>query len=90
MLAEAHRRGTAILKAFALGATAVVIGKPVFFSLAVGGENAVIHLLEMLQKELEAAMAICGVESISYMNRKLITRHPNNGVVSPNYTRAKL
>ena len=78
-----------VLKALALGATAVGIGKPVFFSLAVGGENAVVHLLEMLQKELEAAMAICGVESISDVNRKLITRHPNNGV-SPNYTRAKL
>ena len=83
------RRGTDVLKALALGATAVGIGKPVFFSLAVGGENAVVHLLEMLQKELEAAMAICGISSISDVNRKLITRHHNGGV-SPNYTRAKL
>eukprot|EP00537_Pseudo-nitzschia_pungens_P014362 CAMPEP_0172386416 /NCGR_PEP_ID=MMETSP1061-20121228/3978_1 /TAXON_ID=37318 /ORGANISM="Pseudo-nitzschia pungens, Strain cf. pungens" /LENGTH=559 /DNA_ID=CAMNT_0013115797 /DNA_START=216 /DNA_END=1896 /DNA_ORIENTATION=- len=59
------RRGTDILKALALGASAVGIGKPIFFALSVGGQSAVEHLLHLLQTELEAAMAICGIERIS-------------------------
>lgn len=83
------RRGTDVLKALALGATAVGIGKPVFFALAVGGEDAVVNLLHMLQKEVEAAMAICGLAKVADARKmSLITRHPN-GVV-PRYTRSKL
>jgi isopentenyl diphosphate isomerase/L-lactate dehydrogenase-like FMN-dependent dehydrogenase len=83
------RRGTDVLKALALGATAVGIGKPVFFALAVGGEDAVVNLLHMLQKETEAAMAICGLAKVADARKmSLITRHPN-GVV-PRYTRSKL
>nr|ANG60899.1 glycolate oxidase protein [Skeletonema marinoi] len=82
------RRGTDVLKALALGASAVGIGKPVFFALAVGGENAVVNLLQILQREVEAAMAICGVESVADAKRSLVTRHPNGGVTR--YTRSKL
>ena len=71
------------------GATAVGIGKPVFFALAVGGEDAVVNLLHMLQKEVEAAMAICGLAKVADARKmSLITRHPN-GVV-PRYKRSKL
>jgi isopentenyl diphosphate isomerase/L-lactate dehydrogenase-like FMN-dependent dehydrogenase len=77
-----------VLKALALGAAAVGIGKPVFFALAVGGENAVVNLLQILQKEVEAAMAICGVENVAAVKRSLVTRHPNGGV--GRYTRSKL
>ncbi len=45
------RRGTDVLKALALGATAVGLGKPVFFALSVGGENAVANLLEMMKRK---------------------------------------
>lgn len=71
------RRGTDILKALALGASAVGIGKPMFFSLAVGGQEGVSCMLELLRTELEAAMAICGVERISEIPRDLVTRHPS-------------
>ncbi|CAM9742426.1 unnamed protein product, partial [Hapterophycus canaliculatus] len=54
------RRGTDVLKALALGATAVLLGRPVFFSLAVGGEDGVTRMLSIIRDELEAAMAICG------------------------------
>ena len=54
-----------VLKALALGASAVGIGKPIFFSLAVGGQEGVLYMLHLLRTELEAAMAICGIESIS-------------------------
>ncbi len=88
LLDSGVRRGTDVLKALALGATAVGIGKPVFFALAVGGENAVVNLLQMLQREVEAAMAICGVESVADATRSLVTRHPNGNVTR--YTRSKL
>ena len=83
------RRGTDVLKALALGATAVGIGKTVFFALAVGGENAVTNLLEMFQRETEAAMAICGCESVANVSKDLVTRHPNGGRVGK-FVRSKL
>lgn len=70
------RRGTDVLKALALGASAVGIGKPIFFALGVGGEGAVSHLLHLLQTELEAAMAICGIERIEDISHRHVTRHP--------------
>lgn len=84
------RRGTDVLKAVALGATAVGIGKPFFFALAVGGENGVVNLLQMLQKEVEAAMAICGCQTIGDVNRTLVTRHPHGVGRVGKYTRSKL
>jgi hypothetical protein len=61
----------------AIGASAVGIGKPVFFALGVGGEEALSYLLQLLRTELEAAMAICGVERISDITSNLVTRHPS-------------
>ena len=84
------RRGTDVLKALALGATAVGIGKPFFFALAVGGENGVVDLLQMLQKEIEAAMAICGCQTIADVNKTLVTRHPCGVGRVGKYTRSKL
>lgn len=54
------RRGTDIVKALALGASAVMIGRPVLHALAVGGMEGVAHMLTVLQTELEAAMALTG------------------------------
>jgi (S)-2-hydroxy-acid oxidase len=70
------RRGTDVLKALALGATAVGVGKPVFFALAVGGELAVSRMLSLFRTEIEAAMAICGCETVDDITSNLITRHP--------------
>ncbi|GKY99933.1 hypothetical protein MPSEU_000946900 [Mayamaea pseudoterrestris] len=83
------RRGTDILKALALGASAVGIGKPVFFALSVGGEGAVTQMFHILKTELEAAMALCGVTSIQDVGSSLVTRHPTGGAISY-YHRAKL
>jgi (S)-2-hydroxy-acid oxidase len=71
------RRGTDVLKALALGASAVGIGKPVFFALAVGGQGAVEDMLRLLQKELQAAMALCGCATIDDITTNLIARHPS-------------
>lgn len=62
----------------ALGASAVGIGKPVFFALGVGGEDALSYLLHLLHTELEAAMAICGIEKIEDICRTHVTRHLSN------------
>lgn len=75
------RRGTDILKALALGASAVGIGKPVFFALGASsgsdGATAVQNMLQLLQKELEAAMALTGCQSISDINPSVVMRHPS-------------
>lgn len=60
----------------ALGASAVGIGKPIFFALGVGGEDSVSYLLHLLHTELEAAMAICGIEKIEDISHRHVTRHP--------------
>jgi len=55
------RRGTDVLKALALGARAVMIGRPVLWGLAVGGEDGVRTVLEILRGELDVALALAGV-----------------------------
>lgn len=70
------RRGTDVVKALALGATAVGIGKPMFFALAVDGEKGVISVLQMLKQETEAAMALCGCKTVDRISPLHITRHP--------------
>jgi 4-hydroxymandelate oxidase len=59
------RRGTDILKAAALGAAAVLIGRPQIWGLAAGGADGVAHVVELLRRELEAAMALCGTVALA-------------------------
>ncbi|WP_425443816.1 alpha-hydroxy acid oxidase [Streptomyces aidingensis] len=55
------RRGTDVVKALALGASAVGIGRPVLWALAEGGEQGVRRMLELLREEIDDALALCGV-----------------------------
>jgi 4-hydroxymandelate oxidase len=57
------RRGTDVLKALALGATAVMIGRPYVYGLAVAGGTGVAHVLGLLRTELEIAMTLTGCAS---------------------------
>jgi len=59
------RRGTDILKAVALGAKAVLIGRPILWGLAVDGEQGVRNVLEILKKEFHWAMMLCGCQTIA-------------------------
>lgn len=68
------RRGTDVLKALALGAKAVFIGRPVLWGLACQGEQGVIEVLELLKEELRLAMALSGCRSISEVSRSLVRR----------------
>ncbi|XP_019196438.1 PREDICTED: peroxisomal (S)-2-hydroxy-acid oxidase GLO4-like [Ipomoea nil] len=63
------RRGTDIFKALALGAQAVLIGRPVIFGLAAKGENGVRQVIEMLKNELELTMALSGCCTIKDITR---------------------
>nr|XP_057905949.1 hydroxyacid oxidase 1 [Doryrhamphus excisus] len=66
------RRGTDIIKALALGAKAVFIGRPVLWGLACGGEQGVIKVLQLLKDELTLAMALAGCRSLSEVSRSLV------------------
>jgi 4-hydroxymandelate oxidase len=59
------RRGTDILKALAMGAQAVLIGRPFLWGLAVGGQAGVSHIISLLQNELNVAMALMGCSKLA-------------------------
>jgi isopentenyl diphosphate isomerase/L-lactate dehydrogenase-like FMN-dependent dehydrogenase len=67
------RRGTDVVKALALGARAVLVGRPIVWGLAAGGEKGVAAALEMLRSELAMAMALCGCPTIDAIRRELVT-----------------
>ncbi len=66
------RRGTDILKALALGAQAVMVGRPVLWGLAANGAEGAYHVLEILHKELELAMALSGRPTLASIDQTLV------------------
>ncbi|MBM4420055.1 MAG: alpha-hydroxy-acid oxidizing protein [Chloroflexi bacterium] len=70
------RRGIDVLKALALGARAVLVGRPAAWGLAAAGEAGVARILELLRSDLSTAMAIAGVTSAARVDRALVTRRP--------------
>ncbi|MBV2354921.1 alpha-hydroxy-acid oxidizing protein [Streptomyces sp. J2-1] len=66
------RRGTDVVKALALGAVAVGIGRPVMWALAEGGEKGVRRLLELLRDELDDALALCGASGPADLTPDLV------------------
>jgi 4-hydroxymandelate oxidase len=66
------RRGTDVLKALALGARAVLLGRPVLWGLAVNGQEGVRHVLDLLRAELGLAMALSGRPTLESIDRSLI------------------
>ncbi len=66
------RRGTDVLKALALGARAVLVGRPVLWGLTVGGREGVAAALGVLRRELDLAMALCGCADIGAITRDLV------------------
>jgi 4-hydroxymandelate oxidase len=66
------RRGTDVLKALALGARAVLIGRPVLWGLAVGGEAGVRQALTLLRNEFDIAMALAGCRHLGEITADLV------------------
>jgi 4-hydroxymandelate oxidase len=66
------RRGTDVLKAIALGASAVMVGRPYVYGLSNAGAVGVAHVLRLLRDELEVAMALCGCATLAQVSDKVI------------------
>jgi 4-hydroxymandelate oxidase len=66
------RRGTDVLKALALGAQAVLIGRPFLFGLAVAGAEGVARAIDILRNELMMAMALTGRIAIAQIDRSVL------------------
>ena len=67
------RRGSDVLKAIALGARAVLVGRPILWGMCVGGERGATRVLEILRSELDEAMLLCGCTTLRDINRSLLT-----------------
>jgi 4-hydroxymandelate oxidase len=67
------RRGTDVVKALALGARAVQIGRPVLWGLATDGQRGVADVFNILQRELDVAMALCGCRSLDEITPDLVS-----------------
>jgi 4-hydroxymandelate oxidase len=70
------RRGTDVLKALALGARAVLVGRPVLWGLAVGGAAGARHVLDLLHRDLDVAMAISGCRTVADITPALVRPAP--------------
>ena len=68
------RRGTDVLKALALGAKAVFVGRPVLWGLALGGADGVRAVLDELRTELDTAMALAGCATLKDIESSLVLR----------------
>lgn len=73
------RRGTDVLKALALGARAVMVGRPALWGLAVDGAPGAQRVLEILLSELDAALALSGAPSARQIDSSFVCRAPWTG-----------
>lgn len=67
------RRGTDILKALALGAKAILVGRPILWGLALNGEAGVFDVIQLLGDELDVAMALSGCAKIQDIDQSLLS-----------------
>src|SRR5258707_8097784 len=70
-----YRRGSDILKALALGANAVLLGRPTRWALAAFGTPGVERLLDMIQRELVSAAAAAGRSTMASIDKSLVQAH---------------
>ena len=70
------RTGSDVMKALALGAQTVLIGRPYIYGLGLGGEDGVRHVLRSLLAELDLTMALAGCASLADVGPELLTHIP--------------
>ena len=68
------RRGTDVIKALALGARAVGLGRPILWGLAVDGERGVRQVLSILRKEIDVALGLSGLNRVTALDPEIIFR----------------
>jgi 4-hydroxymandelate oxidase len=66
------RRGTDVLKALALGARAVCLGRPVLWGLALDGASGVARVLDLLREEIALDLLLCGKATVAEVDRSLV------------------
>ena len=81
MMDSGIRRGTDVLKALALGAHFVFVGRPFLYAAAIAGEDGVRHAAKLLREEISRNMAMLGVTSLSEVKRDLLVSH--RGALAP-------
>ncbi len=69
------RRGTDVIKALALGADAVLLGRATLYGLAAGGEPGVARALAIITAEIDRALAHLGCNSLSELSPAILRRH---------------
>jgi len=67
------RRGTDVVKALALGADAVLLGRPYIYGLAVGGQQGVEHVISTLKAEIDLAFALVGANSVTDLDSSFVS-----------------
>jgi lactate 2-monooxygenase len=73
------RGGSDMFKALALGAQAVLLGRPYVYGLALGGEAGVRHVLRALRQEFELTMRLSGLAGLSHLGLECLQRQPGTG-----------
>jgi isopentenyl diphosphate isomerase/L-lactate dehydrogenase-like FMN-dependent dehydrogenase len=68
------RTGSDVMKALALGAKAVLLGRPYVYGLGVGGEDGVRHVLRALLAELDLSMALAGCRTVADISPEILRR----------------
>ena len=74
MLDSGVRRGTDVLKALALGADYVFLGRPFIYAAAIAGEAGVAHAYRLLAEEIDRDMALLGITALSQLSRNHLMR----------------
>jgi len=72
MIDGGFTRGADMLKAIALGASSVMVGRATLFGLAAGGQEGVLRALTILRTEISRALALCGSQNLSELTRDLV------------------
>ena len=92
MIDSGFRRGTDVLKAMALGAAFVFIGRPFAYAAAVGGEAGVAHAIDLMQAEIRRDMALLGITRLDQLGRDhlaALTMLGERGLTQPTATSAR-
>jgi len=79
MMDSGIRRGTDVLKALALGAHFVFVGRPFLYAATIAGEDGVRHAVKLLREEIDRNMAMLGITSPSQIRREFLV--PSQGLL---------